>query len=851
MLNAAEPQKTKKTVGGLPDRPAKVDGLGFRPYVAGIAAFLMDPKTEAPLTLSVEGEWGTGKSSFLLQLQDRLKKANKLTVFFNAWRHDKEDALWAAFALIFIRELSDQIGWPQRVTAKLRLRWCRYDWEEGWLRFVLFVLGMILFTALPVIYISRHGFNGVAEIVSPAGELSFIRVLYLTGGAGYLALGVYILRKLKDVFVNPITEDLKRYVNAPDYKAHSDFIEDFHKDFSDIVEAYAGSRRVFVFIDDLDRCEVPKAADLMQALNLMISDSSRLIFTIGMDREKVAAGIAVKYKELLPYLAPSPDPLDPTEKPDPTPDAKSRFDPVAGLEFGYSFIEKFVQLPFQVPQPVAENIEQMVNSFVGRSALSADSGNSQSDQNDDLEEITDAEDSSVIPQLIRITAPAFDYNPRRIKQFINVFRLRRHIAVRTNLFAPPDPPTGYDSLTPERLGKFVAITLRWPLLVADLQDDHELLSKLQFAAWGEERPLQFSDRRFARWRSKPQLIQLLKEGFSKRDKDPDGTAKEGDDTILRQEKLRYALTNMNIAKLFQVSPPLTRPLPATTPESDLLSVVHPDPGWYEISTNESGLIEARPKRDLPAVVPEEKDDHDIGAGESDLLGASGANLSAVVHTDPGSYQISSNKPGLIEAAAAGTNKQAGDIETERMGHPPLTLRQLLLPAVDGSSQPSARQQEFQESITKGVSEIGGIPELADQIRDSLDIDIVSILVHAWKRTLDTTLDESRKAAGEVTHLALAEHTINSEHHPYIEMRLRKASIKRIEFRLMCSFWLKDFSLKIQDGSIKEILTGSCEAECAFQYEGLMIAQMGRTPIKLPASILVSPNPDEFDWKTIP
>jgi hypothetical protein len=40
-----------------------------------------------------------------------------------------------------------------------------------------------------------------------------------------------------------------------------------------MARACAGNRWVFVFIDDLGRCEVPRAADLIQALNLMISSN--------------------------------------------------------------------------------------------------------------------------------------------------------------------------------------------------------------------------------------------------------------------------------------------------------------------------------------------------------------------------------------------------------------------------------------------------------------------------------------------------------------------------------------------------------------------------------------------------
>src|SRR5579862_6176203 len=45
-----------------------------------------------------------------------------------------------------------------------------------------------------------------------------------------------------------------------------------------------------------------KAAEPMQALNLMLSEDKHLVFVMGVDREKVAAGIAAKHKELLPFL---------------------------------------------------------------------------------------------------------------------------------------------------------------------------------------------------------------------------------------------------------------------------------------------------------------------------------------------------------------------------------------------------------------------------------------------------------------------------------------------------------------------------------------------------------------------
>ena len=54
--------------GGISDQSTGDDSLGFEPYVTAIAKFLLNEETKPPLTLSIEGEWGSGKSSFMKQL---------------------------------------------------------------------------------------------------------------------------------------------------------------------------------------------------------------------------------------------------------------------------------------------------------------------------------------------------------------------------------------------------------------------------------------------------------------------------------------------------------------------------------------------------------------------------------------------------------------------------------------------------------------------------------------------------------------------------------------------------------------------------------------------------------------
>jgi len=67
-------------------------------------------------------------------------------------------------------------------------------------------------------------------------------------------------------------------------------------------------------------------------------------------------------------------------------------------------------------------------------------------------------------------------NPRRIKQFLNAFRLRVYIAVETGLL---DEVSGKRELGLEHLGAFTAISLKYPELLLDAADRRTLLSEIE------------------------------------------------------------------------------------------------------------------------------------------------------------------------------------------------------------------------------------------------------------------------------------------------------------------------------------------------------------------------------------
>jgi KAP family P-loop domain len=625
------------------DQPSRVDTLGFAPYVEAVAVFLTHSGTHPPLTLSVEGAWGSGKSSFMLQLQDRIREKGGKTVWFNAWRHDKEDELWAAFALDFTNKLAATLPRWKRWLLHLKLSCLRFDWRQGWFQVVKFVVLSVLF-----LYVSISVARFVGQANSPfrqffspptqvtdKGELKtpkvedLLSLLLRVGGlAGYLLLGFAIVRKIADVIGNPVQVKLTKYIQDPKYETRAAFVETFHSDFDRLVRTYAEGRRVFVFVDDLDRCEVPKAAELMQALNLLISESAPVFYILGLDREKIAAGLAAKYEKLLPYLSG---------------DATSKGSSGAiGTEFGYTYLEKFIQLPFLVPQPAEKDVDKLLDSL-GPKAESAPRESAPPPQVDPGLLVSLSTDSESVREVVKMVAPSFDYNPRRLKQFVNLFRLRALLASQTGLFGSPRDKR-FSPLTFEQIGKLVAIILRWPLLLVDVETKPDLLALLQTHAWSPssvkpignvtppEPVLEF-------WLSKRNLMELI--SFPSGPSSPPYELEDVDRT-------RFGLHRIDMERFLQVSPLVRgRESAGTTSSYDREAASPPRP----FSESAQTTAQAAPHRQESAetAVPVSFSD----TTESDVFDKEAADSSSYPDDD----RVPGEHPAFIRAARPGRKKK--------------------------------------------------------------------------------------------------------------------------------------------------------------------------------------------------
>lgn len=139
---------------------------------------------------------------------------------------------------------------------------------------------------------------------------------------------------------------------------------------------------------------------------------------------------------------------------------------------------------------------------------------------------------------------------------------------------------------------------------------------------------------------------------------------------------------------------------------------------------------------------------------------------------------------------------------------------------------------------KSVQWAATFKELVQKIEDILSISIVDIMIMAWDKSkvLLKYLDNTKYHPEDTILVSLAEHTIKSEHHPYIEMVLNGKSVGSINFDIDIEIVLEGATLKIQNGKIKEIMTGSCKGKGSIMCEGYEIVEKEMKSISLPGTI---------------
>ena len=230
------------------DDPTNVDTLGRKSVVADLAR--RAATCQAPQVLGLHGDWGSGKTSILMQLQKELETSFDKTVtvvWFEAWRYQNEAAPIVAL-LHAMREKLDWVGKALAETKKL---------AEVTVRSALLHWGEI--TRL----IGLQAVKIDAAKIQTAGE---------TWEKEHLA------SKLPTQATTEILDQALEGILGRDAKSKK---ADANT---------APTKRLIVIIDDLDRCNPESAFRLLEGIKIYLG-LKRCVFILGINQREIERAI--------------------------------------------------------------------------------------------------------------------------------------------------------------------------------------------------------------------------------------------------------------------------------------------------------------------------------------------------------------------------------------------------------------------------------------------------------------------------------------------------------------------------------------------------------------------------------
>ncbi len=134
------------------------------------------------------------------------------------------------------------------------------------------------------------------------------------------------------------------------------------------------------------------------------------------------------------------------------------------------------------------------------------------------------------------------------------------------------------------------------------------------------------------------------------------------------------------------------------------------------------------------------------------------------------------------------------------------------------------------------------PLVRDQVSEKLsaafDTTLSEVFITTWNKyeALQRYRDRERFPPEEVYLVALAKHTIRSQHRPYLEILVGEATVTKAVFDVSLALEIEGFRLEIQDATIRSIKTGALSGEATLSLAGATLLEKKLDRIVLPGSL---------------
>lgn len=377
------------------DQPYTGDGqdhLHFGRYADALALLLEDEHTGTPLTVAIDGPWGSGKTSLGRMVQRRLTREQPLaaarrssavapppiTCWFDAWMNDGGERLSAALASAIVKAADGHRPWWQRLLRPIDGRLLDPGARRRRrLRLALLwplAAGLVVAVALAVApeilpWIGQAlGVDGDSPTVLAVGgaslTLGLLRALPLALARAGATVAQFVRRPVAltdSGSVAQVRAELGELIAAATAArpapppASAGRVRRWWERRLDAISrrrllaatlgrlmALRPARRFVLFVDNLDRCRPERAVDACETLNQLL-DHEGVGTVLMVDLHALAVAAEITFADV----------------------AERVFPEAKGEGWGRAFLEKLVQFDFTLPAPTPESIQSVFHANAG------------------------------------------------------------------------------------------------------------------------------------------------------------------------------------------------------------------------------------------------------------------------------------------------------------------------------------------------------------------------------------------------------------------------------------------------------------------------------------------------------
>lgn len=237
---------------GLKDQPItkrEHDALKIVDYADVLSKFIEECDT--PMTVALQGDWGTGKTSLMHLIEECLWEKNSqenvpfLTVWFNTWQYsqfNQSDSLALSMMLNITEALYEETDFQDK-SLKKRVTQCLKQFANA-----AFAAGASATGQFDNFNVFKKAFKESGDSAEASTDEAFT--------------------------LTQVKKDLKTLVKKATSKI--------------------GAKKLVVFVDDLDRLQPKVAVELLEAMKVFL-DIEKCVYVLACDYSIVTTGLKVKF----------------------------------------------------------------------------------------------------------------------------------------------------------------------------------------------------------------------------------------------------------------------------------------------------------------------------------------------------------------------------------------------------------------------------------------------------------------------------------------------------------------------------------------------------------------------------